>query len=104
MLFETQLLEHSLDAATLRNRVIANNIANQNTPGYVAETVLFEKELRQATDKEAVRPRVVAQKGHVDINNEMCSLAKNQIMYQALCSRISGIFGTLKWVIENAGR
>jgi flagellar basal-body rod protein FlgB len=108
MLFDTQLLENSLNATTLRHQVIANNIANLNTPGFCGQAVNFETQLRQAMeegqDAQQVRPEVVGQNGRLDVNNEMCSLAKNQIMYNALSGRISGIFGALKWVIENAGR
>ena len=107
-LLDTQLLENSLDAGSLRQQVIANNIANINTPGYQAQTVAFESELRQAMEDEEpasqVRPQVVAQPGRTNIHNEMASLAKNQIMYNALSNKISGLFSALKWVVENAGR
>ena len=105
-LLDTRLLENSLDAGGLRQQVIANNIANLNTPGYQAQTVAFESELRQALedDTEPARPQVVAQPGRTNIHNEMASLAKNQIMYNALSNKISGLFSALKWVVENAGR
>jgi flagellar basal-body rod protein FlgB len=41
------LLSKALDASTLRQRVIANNIANADTPGYKSKEVLFEEILRQ---------------------------------------------------------
>lgn len=109
-LLDTQLLENSLDAGSLRQQVIANNIANINTAGYQAQTVTFEAELRQAMDEEdpeaarQIRPQVEAQVGRTGIHNEMASLAKNQIMYNALSTKISGMFAALKWVVENAGR
>jgi len=34
----------------------------------------------------------------------MAGLAKNQIMYNAIATKISGIYGALKWVVENSGR
>ena len=40
----------------------------------------------------------------MNINNEMANLAKNQIMYNALATKISGVYGSLKWVVENSGR
>jgi flagellar basal-body rod protein FlgB len=107
-MFETAALEKSLDAASLRHQVLANNIANLNTPGYQAQTVVFEGALREALEDgeatETVQPQVVAQPGQTSIHHEMASLAKNQIMYQALTTKISGTFGLLKWVIETAGR
>lgn len=108
-LIDSQLLETSLDTCSLRQQVTANNIANWQTPGFRGQSVTFESELREAMEEgpeaaRQVRPRVTCQSGRVDINNEMATLAKSQIMYQALCNRISGLFGGLKWVIENAGR
>jgi flagellar basal-body rod protein FlgB len=41
------LLSKALDASTLRQRVIANNIANADTPGYKSKAVLFEEILKQ---------------------------------------------------------
>src|SRR5690606_38210897 len=38
----------ALDGLALRQRVIANNVANLNTPGYLAQRVSFERELAQA--------------------------------------------------------
>jgi flagellar basal-body rod protein FlgB len=42
------LLMKLLDAATLRHGAIANNIANQNTPGYKRQVVVFEEILEEA--------------------------------------------------------
>jgi len=42
-----QILERSLDAATLRHRTIANNIANIDTPQYKSKQVVFEEFLQQ---------------------------------------------------------
>ena len=91
-----------MDAQQTNLEVIANNIANINTPNYRPQQVLFEEELRE-TMQEA-RPRVVTLNQRVDINNEMCTLSKNTIMYNALASKISSIFGLYKWVIENSGK
>lgn len=55
-LFETpstiNMLQKGLDAAVLRNRVVANNIANADTPGFKRSDVIFESELRRALDSE----------------------------------------------------
>lgn len=129
---DTEYLEKALNAASLRQQVISNNIANVNTAGYQAQTVNFEGHLREAMDAEAgndegspvagcvdqefatgeaggwtkasLKPTVESQDGKLNINNEMSSLAKNQIMYNALATKISGVYGALKWVVENSGR
>lgn len=51
------LLERSLDAAALRQKVIANNIANVDTPNFKRSAVRFEEFLLQelnATDRRRI--------------------------------------------------
>ncbi|MFB5191423.1 flagellar basal body rod protein FlgB [Alicyclobacillus fastidiosus] len=43
-----QVLQMSLDAATLRQQVYANNIANAETPNYKRQDVAFETYFQQA--------------------------------------------------------
>src|SRR4029079_13125873 len=61
------LLSQTLDAAALRHRVIAQNVANVNTPGYRRLEVSFEADLARALANPgpgaAVRPRVVVADG-----------------------------------------
>lgn len=124
-----RMMEKALDAAALRNTVIANNLANVDTPGYKRSEVRFEEELAKAlsdsggiTGKRTraehipigkrpaaeVSPRVELQKdtsmrndgNNVDIDREMAALAKNTILYNALAQEISGEFQKLKSVIS----
>lgn len=46
-----QILNSALNASTLRNRVISNNVANIDTPGYKSKQVLFEDELKNALNQ-----------------------------------------------------
>lgn len=131
-LVDTTLLEKALDAAALRQQVISNNIANVNTQGYDSQRVVFESHLREvmamengeedgfnaasAVDPEfrldsgggftaaTLQPTIESQGGPMDVNQEMGNLAKNQIMYSALTSKISGIYGALKYIIDSSGR
>jgi flagellar basal-body rod protein FlgB len=103
------VVTRSLDAAMLRSRVIANNIANVNTPGFRRGEVSFEKELRQAMDQTSLQgtqtdsrhlalgrpgigavaptaytpidPTQASGINNVDIDNEMAKLAEAQIQY-----------------------
>jgi len=43
-----EALERGLDAAALRHRLLANNIANANTPGYKRRDIAFQESLRSA--------------------------------------------------------
>lgn len=133
-LVDSTFLEKALDASALRNTVISDNIANVNNPEYQAKAVKFDEHLREAIDhdnaigkkgafafksnlpqhlqiddiggwtKESLKPTVEGVEGSLDINTEMASLAKNQILYQAYSSKVTGIYGSLKWIVENSGR
>ena len=46
--FNTVLMEKALDAASMRQSAIADNIANVNTLGYKKKQVVFEEAPQQA--------------------------------------------------------
>jgi len=123
-------LERSLDATSLRQNVIADNIANVNTPNYKRKMVSFEEELKLALGRSSnqiqialthpnhipigsaplyrLKPQLETDNStrwrndgnNVDIDVEMAEMAKNVIKYQALTQRVSGKFASLKMVIE----
>ena len=53
-----RILSRLMSAASTRDRVLAENIANQNVPGYQRRVVGFEDVLRQ---------RIVAGRAHEDV-------------------------------------
>lgn len=95
----TTTLRKCLDAAGLRQRVIADNIANVETPGFTRSEVAFEDKLRQAMNSfdptisiENVEPEVLpdnitparADGNNVSIDKEMAGMVKNTLQYEAL--------------------
>lgn len=52
------LLHRALSANTVRRSVIANNIANAETPNFKRSTVNFESELKRVLDSQNQRPPV----------------------------------------------
>jgi len=50
------LLHRAMDASTVRRNVIANNIANADTPNFKRSNVNFESELKRALDSEKRKP------------------------------------------------
>jgi flagellar basal-body rod protein FlgB len=52
------LLRRGMDVAVLRRNVIANNIANAETPNFKRTVVNFEAELKRALDSQAAGPPV----------------------------------------------
>jgi flagellar basal-body rod protein FlgB len=91
-----QLLSRLLDVAAMRQNVIAQNVANVNTPGFKALEVSFEDALKTAMTSDSgsqalnVKPEVVPSAGgmsrtdgnNVDIDREMARLQKNNIYFQ----------------------
>lgn len=54
---QIDILQRSMDTSMVRQNVIANNIANANTPGFKRSSVNFESRLRYALQSEAREPR-----------------------------------------------
>lgn len=124
---EVTVMEKTLAADSLRHKVISNNIANANTPGFKRSDVTFAEELSKAftpsnklqltvtNDKHIGgrqtldgQPAVVeenstsfrADGNNVDIDREMTNMAKNQIHYNVLVQKIAGFYAKLKDVIK----
>lgn len=96
----TQLgLEAALSGSALRQKAIANNIANANTAGYKRQDVDFHAALQVAMDAPDAQTRVAGLQfspqtdsstssrldgNNVDIDAEMASLSENSLEYNAL--------------------
>jgi flagellar basal-body rod protein FlgB len=107
VIHRTELLARLLDVYSVRHRVIAQNVANINTPGYHQLDVAFEDAFARAlsrNDPAALLrepPKVVtndtgperADGNNVDIDFEMARLEKNTLLYrtmsQVLASRVA---------------
>jgi flagellar basal-body rod protein FlgB len=111
------LLEKVIDASAIKHKVIANNIANVNTPGYKRLDVDFESELKNAlrgngiVDISSVKPKIVVAKGsentllrndgnNVDIEVEVSELVKNTLTYNIYVQLMSKKFMALKLAIS----
>lgn len=119
-------LKKGLDAEALRQRVIANNVANVNTPNFKKSTVAFESLLKKALGRESLemittdprhfggtprlaelRPEVNLNEtttmrtdgNNVDIDEEMTNLAANGIQYQATARELGDRISLLSFVI-----
>ena len=104
-------LTHGLDYASTKNKVIANNIANVDTPDYKAKKVSFQSQLDEEMlkfdQKLTARINITENRGitynhngnSVDLDKEMAELSKNQLYYEALTERINGKFNSLRTVL-----
>ena len=123
-----QALVKSLDARMARQKVIANNIANVNTPGYHRREVKFEEQLSEALDNSRLqgartnnghmalgRPKISdvhfevwqpvdhtmpSGVNNVDIDFEMAMLAENQIGFNHALKLLKSSFDGLNAAIR----
>ena len=117
-------LEKGLSYATLKNKTIAQNIANVDTPNYKTKEVSFKDVLNDA--KQATIPAYRTDARHYDfkiniggsgvysnenfrsrangnavnMDAEQAKLAENTIYYNALIDRVSSKFSTLNNVVK----
>lgn len=118
------VLDRAADASWTRNDVLANNIANADTPGYKRKDVQFESYLSDAVaGTDSLDATVAAmdlnqlnattyteQAGlsyrmdgnNVDISTENVELAKNQLKYYTLMNSINQEFSRLKSALRTS--
>jgi flagellar basal-body rod protein FlgB len=111
---QVDLLARLLDVATMRHEVIAQNVANVNTPGYRRQDVAFDEAFTralQAGHEEAalrVTPQVIERGGaaeradgnNVDVDVEMGQLQKNTILYEVFAQLLAGQLATMRSAIS----
>ncbi len=68
-----QVLEKSLNAASLQHQMISNNIANVDTPGFKRSEVVFQNKLEQVLGlkEKNYLPLMITHKNHIPIVPEL---------------------------------
>lgn len=106
----SSVLHSALDGLSLRQRVIADNIANLDTPGFRATSVDFESSLRSAIadgtlDAGRVSPAtsptgtpVGANGNNVDLRKETLAAMQSQFQYQMVSRAVTDRFELVKTV------
>lgn len=110
---EVEALEAGLRATNLRQRLIANNIANLDTPGYHRKDVHFKAALAKAMasgeadasdlDLRIVTPRdgeVNDQGNDVNLDGEMGEMLKNSGQYKLFVRMLSKIYQRMNMAIQ----
>ena len=108
----SSVLHSALDGLALRQRVIADNIANVDTPGFRATSVDFESSLQSAIadgvhrrrprDRRRPRPTdtpVGANGNNVDLRKETLAAMQSQFQYQMVTRAVSDRFDLIKTVV-----
>lgn len=104
-------LSSALDGLALRQRAIANNIANVNTPGYQARRVQFESAL--ASSVGAGNGRATASTSHsleptrldgsnVNLDTETLSNIDTVLRYQFVAQAASGPYTSIRTALRSS--
>lgn len=114
----------ALDAGTLRQRTVAQNLAQAATPGYEAQRVSFEERLADAEQAmpmartraghlgapgpQPIAPQVEAQNGvvgsngnDVDVERELIELQENALHFRALSQFVAGRYRAVLTAIQS---
>jgi flagellar basal-body rod protein FlgB len=122
------LLHKVLDLRADKEKVIASNIANSETPGYAPSRFQFEEELQQAVNKgsfslktthashipvaprdlEGVSGRIVKDRdatgigdqNGVSLDQEMLALAENELLYETAAQLLGKKLTLRKYIIQ----
>ena len=125
------VLSRGLDAASQRHRIISNNIANVDTPGFKISGVKFEEALSKVLNDDGIRGKktnerhlpiglpqynevypkkfmftdtyVRNDKNNVDIEAEMAKMEKNTIYFQACVTGMNGYLDNISVAIQRGG-
>lgn len=98
-------LESALDGLALRQRTIANNIANVNTPGYQAKRVAFEEVLARSVQAGDGRAAATLSRSleptrtdgsNVNLDTETLSNVETVLRYQFAARAAEGGFTSVR--------
>lgn len=117
------VLDKAADACWIRNKVMANNIANVDTPNYKRQDVSFDSLLSRALEADPVLDNAVnnmdlnsitpivytdqsnlsyrTDGNNVDIDVEQANYAENQIKYNAVLDSITEEFKRISNVLQS---
>lgn len=107
----SMLLERALAAAVLRQKVLANNVANGDTPGFKR----FDVSMRAALKQDIGVPltdAIYRQSGtslrldgnNVDIEQEMTLVAETEAYFNAVANSLSKQLATMRYLISEGRR
>jgi flagellar basal-body rod protein FlgB len=99
-------LERYMDLLSARQKLVASNIANADTPGYKTRDIDFQSELRNAIDSR--EPRIAEVSGlktkndgnNVNIDRESRLLSENDLRFNIATNLLRSRLKTLRSAIQ----
>lgn len=105
----TVALTSALNGLSMRQRAIADNIANVNTPGYTAQRVQFEEALAEsvsrrdgvanATTERSLEPTQL-NGNNVNLDTETLSNIETVLRYQFAAAAVGGEFNAMRTALK----
>jgi flagellar basal-body rod protein FlgB len=101
-----QSLEHYMTLLSARQKVVASNIANVDTPGYKTQDIDFQSELQNAAAALAPTPQPVSglvmknDGNNVNLDREARLLAENALRFNIASNLMHSKLKILKMAIE----
>jgi flagellar basal-body rod protein FlgB len=102
----TNSLEHYMDLISMRQKLVASNIANADTPGYKTQDIDFQSSLQSVMDggtahQIEVKGLTVKNDGNnVDLDREARLLSENDLRFNIATNLMKGSFATVKEAIK----
>lgn len=104
------ILQFALDSVVDQQQVIANNISNQDTPGFQASQVSFESSLADALQSGGTANVTTSPEGlpsgtngnNVSIANETTAMEENSLENQTVDNALSSQFALLSDAVSAA--
>jgi flagellar basal-body rod protein FlgB len=99
-------IEHYMDLLSVRQKLVASNIANADTPGYKTRDIDFQQEFQSAIGNEP--PAVIEAPGlkikndgnNVSMDRESRLLAENALRFQVATELMRSEIQTLRSAIQ----
>lgn len=105
-----QLIERAMSLATMRQKLLANNVANVDTPGYKRFDLALREAILAKTDR-STEQAIYQETGsslrvdgnNVDVEQEMAKVAENSLYFDTLAIALTKQLSTMRYLI-NEGR
>jgi flagellar basal-body rod protein FlgB len=104
-------LTSALDGLAARQRAIADNVANVNTPNYAAKRVAFESALAQSVENGSGRVQATIQSSleptklngnNVNLDTETLSNIDTVLRYQFASRAVEGTFSSVRSALRTS--
>lgn len=106
----TVALTSALNGLSLRQRAIADNIANVNTPGYTAQRVKFEEALAESVSRRDGDVRATTERSleptqlngnNVNLDTETLSNIETVLRYQFAAQAVNSEFNGMRTALKS---